>query len=61
MVDRRGALVEIPDDGADQFDIYATDLRRADELLGLERPSDTADTNAVWDDWLLPLTLPGDL
>lgn len=55
------ALEEIPDDHADQFDVYVADLRRADDLLGLQRPDDLSDLDAVWADWLMPLTGYGEI
>lgn len=53
------ALAEVPDTGADIFEVVTADLSAIEALFGLERPSSLADVDAVLDDWVLPLTFPG--
>ena len=54
-----GALEEIPDGGEDHFELSTGDVAAVSELFGLTRPDSVADLDAVLDEWLLPLTFPG--
>lgn len=54
-----GALEEVPDGGEAQFEVSTGDIAAVSEMFGLSRPDSVADVDAVLNDWILPLTFPG--